>query len=592
MKSEDPKKTQGGAEGGGETLSEAPGAMPGEAPQEEAVDMATESGEASQEDAVEATERTASGVGVFFLVLVVSAVLLLVAGWYVGKVSARDERVALAAEKDATISGQNATIAELNGTIEQKEAEIAAKEAEIKSNKARIKQLEWELMPVTAEGTAAARMYEFYGYHSYDRAPAFRTDEEFKEWCQEEHPEAVFPTNEWTVRDVVASWTENPEIWAKWHDNDYYYMGTWFCWTPDWQHCLILDADTDSYSMTDYYTGEHLELVTGWLVVDGLRVAPIDESTYDIEDPYEMLRQYRAGEWDGSPRRSHDGSTTVSAVPYSEGQIIYSYQAWFYDEMFNPEGTAWADFAPQPWWLGEDVPEEFASRAWASDSEKDWTEKNVRLRSGFSSGLYVDLPTDCEVSKDVYLSKSGGQTFYMDTKRVEVFQVGNSIYSWDYADFDFEFVANSENMRLYRSFREPLEEYAQDMAYLYDGSGHLAALRQDGSAKLMLDKMLYADATNAEFWGFRGNDLICWRLSAKTSPSVVGEDVLEVDFSTAVLFAKADGCYVVTFNRGENGDDYIYQAEYLGPLSLEDCAHMLEAVDAGLSFQYRQGVQF
>lgn len=583
MKPEDPKKLESGAEGGESSLGEAIPANADGAVHENA-------GEADpvSVNAGEATEQAAKGVGVFFLVLVVSVALLLGTGWLLGKISAQNERLALATEKDITISEQRAMIAELNDAIGQKETEIAEKEAIIRSNKAQIKRLEWELMPVTAEGTAAARMYEFYGYHSHDRAPAFRTDEEFKEWCQEEYPEAVFPTNEWTVREVVTSWTERPEIWAKWSDNDYYYAGTWFCWTPDWQHCLILDAD-NSYSMIDYDTGEHLELTTGWLVVDGLRVAPIDEETYDIEDPYEMLRQYRAGEWDGTSRRSHDGSTTVSVDPYDGGQIVYAYRAWFYDEFFDPDGIAWAEFAPKPWWLGENASEEFVSRAWASDFENDWTEKNVRLSTGLSSGLYVDLPANHWANKDAFLDKNGDWTSCMDAERVEIFRGGELLHSWDYSDFEFEFVANSEVMRLYRGFREPPEDYAQDMAYLYDGYGHLVALRQDGSAVAVLDRMLYADVTNAEFWGFRGNDLVCWRLSTGVLPYVVGEDVLEVDFSTtAMLFAKVDGCYTVVFDR----ESRTYKAEYLGSLLLEDYVRILEMADNGVSFQYRQGVEF
>lgn len=585
MKPEDPKMVESsGAKGEEDLLNGALGAPTGETEEEVAANVAAESAEVSQDDADEVTEKTVLEVGVFFLASVVLMALMLWVGWMIGNTSADSKRLELAAEKDATISEQSMALVELNDVIERKEAEIAA-------NEVRIRQLEWELTPVTAEGTVAARMYEFYGYHSADRPPAFRTDEEFKEWCQEKHPEAVLPTNEWTVQDVVSSWTEKPEIWAQRSDNTYYYYGTWFCWTPDWQHCLILDVD-DPSSMTDSDTGEHLELTTGWLVVDGLRVAPIDEKTYDIDDPYEMLRQYRAGEWDGSPRRSHDGSTTVGITSYSKGQIMYSYQAWFYDELFDPDGMAWTEFAPQPWWLGESVSEEFTSRVQASDLEEDWTAKNVCLSSWFNSGLYVDLPVGYAVDEEAFLDKNGDRTFYMDAEHVDVFQRGDLVYSWEYADFDFEFIANSTELKLYRCFREPLEEYAQDVAYLYDGYGHLAALRRDGSAVAVLDRMVYADASNAEFWGFLGNDLMCWRMSAKTSPSVVGEDVLEVDFSTVALFAKADGCYVAVFNRGENGDDYIYQAEYLGSLSLDDCVRLLEMADSGLSFQYRQGVEF
>lgn len=526
MKPEDPKKVVNGVESGEDN--------PNEMSAPEGMDALEEA-----DDATEALEQTASGVGVFFLALVISVALLLGAGWLLGRTSAENERKTLAAERDATITEQSATIAVLNDVITQKEAEIEASAKEIK-------RLERRLTPVTEDGVIAARMFEFYGYSSYDRSPAFETDAEFKEWCQGNYPEAVFPSNEWTAEEVIASWTEKPEIWGCWSDNDYYYRATYFCWTPDWEHCFMFDAEG---AMVDYDTSEHQGLTSGWLVVDGIRVAMLDKETYDISDPYELIRQYQSGEWDGCLRRSPDGSTTVEVETYGDGPLSYRYQAWFYDESFDPEGMAYRCL---------------------------W--KTLDLR------LYGDLPVGYEMGGDAVLDRGRNSTRYMDQTGVKIFQKGEALYEWNFADFGFDCAPRRDKTVLFAAFENPTEKYAQDVLYLYDGRDRLIALREDGSAEVILSQMVYKDARNGEFWGFQDGELTYWRLYerfANELPTVVAENVLEVDFSGASLFMKADGCYVAA--RDYDGDAP-YKAVYLGPESPEYYMQIVETVYDGEHF--------
>lgn len=457
-----------------------------------------------------------------------------------------------------------AELAEKDGELAGKEAEIEAKEAEIKANEKQIKRLERRMTPMTEDGIVAARMFEFYGYSPYDRSPAFETDAEFKEWCQENYSEAVFPSNEWTTEEVIASWGEKPEIWGCWKDGDYYYRGSYFCWTSDWNHCFMFDADGP---MVDYDTGEHRELTSGWLVVDGVRVAMLDKETYDISDPYEMIRQYQAGEWDGSSRRSLDGSTTVEIDSYGEGLLRYDYGAWFYDETFDPEGMGWTGFVSRPWWFEDGVSEELLALSRYELTDMDWTEKNVCLRKSLSLRLYGDLPVGYEVSRDAVLDRGRGSTRYMDQTGIKLFQRGEALYEWNFAEFGFDCAFDGGKMALFAAFEDPTEGYAQDIFYLYDGRDRLVALRKDGSAAVVLSCLAYKDVSNGVFWGFQDGELTYWQLYerfANDMPTVVAEDVLEVDFTKLAMFRKEDGWYAVI--RGSDSSfTALYLDETLGP---------------------------
>lgn len=492
--------------------------------------------ESGAEGAGEVTGQTATGVGVFFLVLIVLIALLLGAGWMLGKISAQHERLALAAEKDATISEQSAIIAELNDAIERKEAE-ARKEAR--------RELE-----VDGNGVIMTRMIEFYGNHDPFGEPEIQNDEEFRAWCQENCPEAVYPSAEWTAEEVIATWVEKPEIWGSYTDS-YYAETHFFTWSADWEHCFILDPymtydlfadDADWWS--EGVKAEHKMPTSGWLVVDGLRVQMLDQETYDIYDPYELVRQYQAGEWDGSNRRSPDGSTRVRVSNYDGGLLDYWYQAYSYDESADPLGIAWTDFDRQSWWTRDDVPEELASVI--PERQREWTDPwdaapNLKMLSSADVEVYVDLPIGYDASEFARIAKTDQGTFCFSSEGVKLFQKGKLIEEWTLA-------VNTRESLMLMCFEKPGVEYAQDLAYVYDGE-QIWALRAGGAKEVVLENLQYAHYNDVIFLGYHGNELVYWKGSAHyeglTSPTVVATDVLEVDVTDLAMLRKEDGWYAI-----------------------------------------------
>lgn len=540
MKPEDPKKLESGVEGEESPLGEADSA---------------DVGAASPVNVGEATEQAAKGVGVFFLVLVVSVALLLGTGWLLGKISAQNERLALATEKDATISEQSAMIAELSDAIEQKEAEIrkiARRELEVDEN-----------------GVIMTRMIEFYGNHDPYGEPEIQNDEEFRAWCQENWPEAVYPLEEWTAEEVIAAWVEKPEIWGSY--TDFYYDETcFFTWSADWEHCFILDAymtydlfaeDADWWS--EGVKAEHKAPTSGWLVIDGLRVQMLDRETYDIYDPYELVRQYQSGEWDGSNRRSPDGSTLVRVSNYDGGLLDYWYQAYSYDESADPLGIAWTDFDRQPWWTRDDVPEELTSAI--PERRREWTDPwgaapNLEMLSSADVEVYVDLPIGYDVSEFVQIAKTNQGAFCFSSEGVKLFQKGKLIEEWALD------VNTRESLMLMR-FEEPGADYAQDLAYVYDGE-QIWALRAGGAKEVVLENFQYAHYNDAIFLGYHGNELVYWKgythYESSIPPTVVATDVLEVDVTNLAMLRKEDGWYAMV-RRSDGGFMLRYLGEPEGP---------------------------
>lgn len=503
--------------------------------------------------------KKAPGVGVFFLVLVIAAVLLSGVSWLIGKTSARDERMALAAEKDATISEQSATIVELNGMIEQREAEIAAKEAEIR-------QITRRELEVDENGVIMTRMIEFYGSHDPYGEPEIQNDEEFRAWCQENWPDATYPSEEWTTDGVIAAWVEKPEIWGSYTES-YYDDTHFFTWSADWEHCFILDAymtydlfADDANWWLEGVKAEHKVPTSGWLVIDGIRVQMLDQETYDIYDPYELARQYQAGEWDGCNRRSPDGSTRVRISSYDGGLMDYWYQAYSYDESADPLGMAWTDFDRQPWWTRDDVPEELISAI--PERRRDWTDPwgeapNLMMLSSADVEIYVDLPIGYDASEFTSIAKTGQGTFCFSSKGVKLFRKGVLIEEWALA------VNVRESLMLMR-FEEPSDEYVQDLAYVYDGK-QIWALRAGGTKEVALENLQYAHYNDAVFLGFHEDKLIYWKGSThyegSTSPAVVATDVLEVDVTDLALLRKEDGWYAIVRGSGDFTLSYLGESE-------------------------------
>lgn len=280
----------------------------------------------------------------FVVALVVLFAMELV-GYGLGQDQTETEYLPILEQLTEQVRDQKTTIDERDELIADQTERLTANQERLNRYAKQVYQLKEQLKPLDENGVRRDRMFEFYGDHDPELEPDFVTDAEFRLYCQEKQPGAVLPTNEWTVESVLNSWQATPEVWG-YYDGGGGRCHVFFTWTPDYQHCFILDSDEPFLWSIEQ---EHEALISGWLVVDGIRVAMFDQETYDIEDPLELVRQYQAGEWDGSIRRSHDGSTTVEVSAYS-GQLDYDYTAYHYDERFDPDGIAWQQFAKRPCW--------------------------------------------------------------------------------------------------------------------------------------------------------------------------------------------------------------------------------------------------
>lgn len=492
----------------------------------------------------------------------------------------------LLAEKDAEIANRDAEIVE-------KDAKIEAMEAEIRKTAARA-------IVLDENGVRTDRMREIYTTSDPYRESEIQTDAEFREWCQENYPEAVLATDEWMAESVIESWCNAPGIWGVWTDS-YNDSKTYFVWTPDWEHCFYLDMD-EPILLTDYETGEHQELVSGWLVMDGVRIKMIDTETYDIDDPYEMLRQYQAGEWDGETRRSHDGSTTVEVG--WRGTLEYTYKAWKYDATTDPLELAYQGYAAEPWWQRDGLSEELVTALGRNHDYKAW-EDEAQTRAyewlwGGSWDFYVDLPGGISAGVDglgeVYEVETTQQgTFFATSTGIWLYKGGELVDSWecqvvDDDDLDFfttfqrpktpEEIAQlsatvlptddpEETPKL--SEREQAQQYAdayagclaigliseEDRAYFYTGED-LLTLRKGGVVEEFFDPIPEAGRLTSRqpSRGLKDGRLIYW--SGYKLPQIITEDVLAADFTSVALIEKADGVYAVVYGQGR------YEAQYLG----------------------------
>lgn len=483
-----------------------------------------------------------------------------------------------------TAERYEAILAEQVTTLNNEKAtELAAKEAEIAAKEAKIERLEDRLRPVDENGILADRMAEFYGRAAPGEEPEFATDEEFRGYCRENHPEAVYPSNEWTAEEVIATWLEKPEIWGNYADSEIR-NNAWFTWTPDYQYCFILDSEEPMFFLTDHDTGEHEELISGWLTVNGVRVAMLDKETYDIEDPYELIRQYQAGEWDGSIRRSHDGSTTVKVRAYGDGYLEYDSEIWLYDERFDPEGMAWTEFVRVPWWAQEGVaPEILEIIGWdGAPSGEPWEKVNVKGTAGLNLKMYVDLPVGYDMSGVTVFKRLKSGLLCAESDKIVLYKNGELVDEWD-----FRFT--EDRATFYSPIEGAPEEYADDLAYIYDKSADkLIALRNGGETEVVLDRTVKDDWSVAELWGYKGDQLMCWKLSTyywSDGVSNLGE-VAEVDTSSSVLlFTKKDGgCYTAVWNGSASVDPY--RVQYLGSESLEYYRELYKLMRSGKDIRY------
>lgn len=495
----------------------------------------------------------------------------------------------------------------LQTALAEKDTEIANRDAEIVEKDAKIEAMEAEMRKTAARaivldenGVRTDRMREIYTTSDPYRESEVQTDAEFREWCQENYPEAVLATDEWTAESVIESWCNAPEIWGVWTDS-YNDLKTYFVWSADWEHCFYLDMDRPILPV-DYGTGEHQELVSGWLVMDGVRIKMIDAETYDIDDPYEMLRQYQTGEWDGEIRRSHDGATTVEASWH--GTLEYTYKAWKYDATTDPLELAYQGYAAEPWWQRDGLSEELLAVLGRNHDYKAW-EDEAQTRAyewlwGGGWDFYVDLPGGISTGVDglgeVYEVETTQQgTFFATSTGIWLYKGGELVDSWEclVADDDgLDFFATFQQPRTPEeiaqlsattsltddpeeaprlSEREQAQQYAdayaeclaigliseEDRAYFYTGED-LLALRKGGVVEEFFDPIPEAGRLTSRqpSRGLKDGRLIYW--PGYKLPQIITEDVLAADFTSVALIEKVDGVYAVVY--GQN----CYEAQYLG----------------------------
>lgn len=506
----------------------------------------------------------------FVVALVVLFAMALV-GYALGQDQMETEYLPILEQLTEQVRDQKTTIDERNEQIAHQSTALEVNQGQLERYAQRVAQLEERLRPLDENGVRRDRMFEFYGDHDPELEPDFVTDAEFRLYCQEKQPGAVLPTNEWTVESVLNSWQATPEVWG-YYDGGGGRCHVFFTWTPNYQHCFILDSDEPFLWDAEQ---EHEELISGWLVVDGIRVAMFDQETYDIEDPLELVRQYQSGEWDGSIRRSHDGSTTVRLSAYS-GTLYYSYAAYHYDEHFDPNGTAWQQFAKRPWWWAEDLP---ADTLKLLGLPENWAPKpeiiiNQPCRAWLDTKIYVDLPASSLLANDVVeVRKADNQLFCLKMTQVQLFSKGKLLEEWDLSKLSLIYHAKDSELLL--AFQHPTKEYAQDIAYVRIGK-QLIALRKGGELAVVLEKIEQSDSfARDELFGFSEGRLISWPLhnyhQSETLPVVLAEDVLDLDFSKLALFTTADGCFMLTYD-----DHYNIVVEYLGTEPMQSYADYFE----------------
>ncbi len=541
------------------------------------------------------SERRWRGWTAMILVFVMALTMLNVGANYgekSGLEAAERRYVAELAEKDGELAGKEAALAE-------KDEKLAKKEAELREC-----QIEAEILD--ENGVRTDRMSEVYtSVDPYGRSE-ITTDVEFREYCRENYPEAVLPTKEWTLEGVANSWLESPEIWGVWTDS-YNDLKTYFVWSADYEHCFYLDVEVPIIPVA-HDTGEHRELVSGWLVVDGARVMMLDKQTYNIDDPYEMLRQYQAGEWDGSTRRSHDGSTTVE-VDTLDGYLEYQYEAWRYDQTTDPLKLAYTGFEEEAWWKREGVSKELQVALGERNTQyTSWNEEGTHGWDWMPRwDFYVDLPGGISASVEglgeIYDSRRTQRgTFFMTSTGVWLYKQGELVDHWEceldektatlynrcalpktveeIAQLDAtrpEIEDESGAVTFGESEQQKAMEYAneyakcqelglispKDQTYVYTGT-ELLTLKEGGTVAAFFDEIVAGPSSmSSRMWGLKDGRLVCWRVYAFSSgdlPKAVAEDVVEADFTDLALFMKADGCYEVPHASYSAGE-----VRYLGP---------------------------
>lgn len=385
---------------------------------------------------------------------------------------------------------------------------------------------------------------------TWDAPDRFANDDEYRAYCRENYPEAVYPSNEWTVDEVLQSYEEQPEIWGLWVD-DYMMTAYYFTFTPDYQYCFSLDLGY-AYVTED---GERPELDSGWLSVNGVKVKAYDTAVGPVE-PMTLVEAYQSGAWDGNRRLSPDWGTR--AYMDTDGGLTYYYSAYRYGKAMDPEGLAYTGYA-EPWWAAEELAPELAAVMvdtyyWPFVDENDsYAYGSVDVK------LYPDLPVGYDTSGFFASRRRPEGTYFLSETGVILAKQGQIVTEWELAiDSQVaEFLMPPEGLG---------PEYANDLIDLYLGN-RLVALRGDGTTATVVERIFEVEPnTNYRMWGFQGDQLICWvaerYFAIGEAPTLLGDGILRADFSRFRLVVKADGCYAIVRDYQQ---DPKYRLEYLGP---------------------------
>ncbi len=409
----------------------------------------------------------------------------------------------------------------------------------------------------------------------------FENDAEFRDYCKENYPNAVYPTEEWTAEEVIQSYQDNPEIWTVWTD-DYSMIAYCFTWTPSYSHCFyaracyqdVYDAKKEGIEGAEVRPG----WMPGWFYVDGVRVQLYDYPVVDSIEPRELARAYQKGTWDGWSVMSADLSTEVHIN--SDGELDYTYRSYQYTRAKDPESLAYTSFAKEPWWKATDLDSEIKTML---TDEEYWPFEDAEDELAYGEvvvKLYPDLPASYDTSEIFSSQWSEEGTFCLSPTGVVLAKAGEVLAEW-IVELD------EEQTELLRRPEDLGTEYANDVAYLYTGD-QLLALRQDGSVVTVLEGIFESNTNSSPYhlWGFREGQLVYFeaarRYSVSESPISLGE-VLEVDFETLRLVMKEDGCYAVARDYKRDPEYYLV---YLGSETFEYYKEQYATLDSAEIFRW------
>lgn len=399
---------------------------------------------------------------------------------------------------------------------------------------------------------------EFYsGNIGEDFYSSYENDGEFLRFCQETYPDALYPTNEWTVEEVLDFYRNSLETWG-YYDSSFSYDQYYLCWTPDYKHCFAVE---------DGWYSNGKGATTGWLMIDGVRVTAIDEQTYSVE-PDTLIAKYRAGEWDGDILRSEDFGTTV----YLSGQteLHYRYQENFYSPEQDPQGLAY-DGYKDPWWYDDKKAEQYGVTDYCEytydDCRNCWVDVECYpdLPDDFNLLQIVDTANRTEDALDVLL-RDGRLQRYSRMELVDEW----GLSELDYVDLDGDWMCYAYH---------PLEP---DDEMYYRVGNQIFALKKGGEVSLVFDDICLKSGSRAYSYLRRDKIFVCqdgdlYRVALDEGKKyLLDTGVLEMEFDDIWAYKKEDGYY--TLYRDYDLDSG-YSSLYLGTESLDYYLQYREHLD-------------